>query len=136
MGWSLHITRRAFWADDDDAIISLDEWCDCAEADPDLIARSKNVDVKGQMEGTFGYVTSQGDEWPLQWSEGNVLVDRPPDDLIAKMSFIAAKLDAVVMDDDGGRYDSEGNWVEPEQQIGVQKIRQIFHNRLRQLLRG
>jgi hypothetical protein len=112
MGYELHITRKPHWLDDG-ADISEDEWQRCVSADPEM-----------RMTGFAQATTPSGEairydspllaEWSMKISgspiwfdfrNGQVIVNNPDAEVIAKMVKIARSLRARVQGDDGEFYD-------------------------------
>jgi hypothetical protein len=98
MGYDVHITRRAFWADAADAI-SKEEWLAIVENDPELQFHPEN----GPVFAVWHDLDSPEASW-LDWHDGNIYSKNPDDALLEKMKQIARKLGARVQGDDGEFY--------------------------------
>ncbi|AJK17587.1 hypothetical protein B7R74_14150 [Yersinia pseudotuberculosis] len=105
MGVEFHITRAEFWADNDEAQITSDEWLSYINSDDELIIDTKNGDYHTLWSGPSLY-----DEPWLDWSAGNIYTKWPDTHLYRKMLKIAKCLNAQVMDDDGTIYSDESHW--------------------------
>jgi hypothetical protein len=100
MGYDLHITRRASWADEGNDI-TADEWLEFVKNDSDLQLKTEN----GSYFTVWRGKCSLHEPW-LDWSRGQIHTKNPDDALIDKMVSIANKLHAVVQGDDGEVYQS------------------------------
>jgi hypothetical protein len=107
MGAELHITRRAFWADQS-AEISAGEWLGIIENDSELVLQPAN----GPYFTVWTESRGSQLQW-LDWSDGQILSKNPTADLRMKMFEIAQQLGATLQGDDGELYDSLGNVQEP-----------------------
>jgi hypothetical protein len=115
MGVDLHITRADFWAMNDDAQISEDEWIAYVATDAELRLAPKLGPKMVRWVPQTAPGSRYADPW-LEWSQGNVSTKWPDTVLYRKMLKIAAALGAHVQDDDGHPYVSETDWeFEPEQ---------------------
>lgn len=105
MSYSVHITRAEFWAENEGAEISADEWLELVGTDPEL--------TRDEMNGPFFVVLNESRErkesW-LDWSEGNVSANYPNRVLQRKMLEIAERLDARLQGDDGEIYQTIGDF--------------------------
>ena len=103
MGYDFHITRKAFWADEDGPTISADEWLAIVESDSSLALCENGVNGPCFMEWRGS------PQNPEQWLDydadlGEIFTKYPDDALIEKMIEIAEKLGATVQGDDGEIY--------------------------------
>ena len=98
MGYNLHITRKDFWANPDGPTISLSEWTEYLESDPEIVQDWEN---QGAENSRFIAHPSQ---WPIWWKRGEILVKNPDALVIAKLVQIANCLDARVLGDDDEIY--------------------------------
>ncbi|QYM91367.1 hypothetical protein [Dickeya zeae] len=105
MGVEFHITRADFWADNDEAQITADEWLSYIHSDDELSIDVKNGDYYALWSGF-----SLHDEPWLDWSAGNIYTKWPDTHLYRKMLKIAKYFNAQVMDDDGSVYHDESDW--------------------------
>jgi hypothetical protein len=101
MGYDLHITRKEFWHDDEGNNITLAEWLEIVDHDPDLIIYEKNgtgfACWKGAIENALGWIDYSD-------SSGCLYSKYPDDALIDKMVEIANLLKAKVQGDEGEVY--------------------------------
>jgi len=105
MGYDVHITRAEQWSENEDAVISLEEWERCVEEDPELIPDPDN----GMPMAVWTAHPNGAKAWPwLSWQDGNITSKNPDDALLEKMLSIAASLDAKVQGDDGEVYPLAG----------------------------
>jgi len=108
MGVELHITRAEFWADNEDAAISPEEWLAYVAADPELTLRPESG---RHFHGHAVWIGPSKYEEPwLHWSSGNISTKWPDTALYRKMLRIAAALNAQIQDDDGEVYTAEADW--------------------------
>jgi hypothetical protein len=109
MGYDLHITRKEFWYDDKVEDITLNEWLEIVNNDPDLIIYGKNgpgfACWKGTIENALGWIDYSD-------SSGCLYSKYPDDALITKMVEIAMLLGAKVQGDDGEVYVSSEEILE------------------------
>ena len=100
MGYDLHITRADFWAENDSAAITRDEWIALAASDSDLFPMPENGDA-------FFALGDRDDphSW-FDWFEGNVYTKNPDRPTLTKMLALAKRLSAHVQGDDGELYAS------------------------------
>jgi len=102
VGYDLHITRKAFWADDEGPVITLENWAAYVETDLEITLDPENP-------GTENYVLRCGQHsCPLWWEErGEVCTTNPEPEVIAKLVRVAAALGARVLGDDGEVYGTD-----------------------------
>ncbi len=105
MGVEFHITRAEYWAENDEAQITSDEWISYINSDDELSIDYRNGDYHAQWSGPSLY----DDPW-LDWSDGNIYTKWPDTYLYRKMLKIAKCLNAQVMDDEGTIYSDESDW--------------------------
>jgi hypothetical protein len=105
MGVELRITRAEFWAENDNAKISADEWQSYVASDAELKAWPANGRYFVRWLGS-----SQYDEPWLDWFEGNIVTKWPDTALYKKMLKIATALGAQVQDEEGTVYRTESEW--------------------------
>jgi len=98
MGYELHITRKAFWADQGDDIRE-EEWREAIAADSELELRPDKGPNAAMWKGT-----STRAEPLLDWAFGNVVASDPDRAFIDKMVGVAARLDARVQGVNGEFY--------------------------------
>lgn len=99
MGYDLHITRAAHWADNDDTQISRREWLGIIQADPELTLLPGTGPCFAVWSGPSHLV----EPW-LDWLAGNVYTKNPDSALLRKMIRVAERLGARVQGDDGELY--------------------------------
>ena len=115
MGYELHITRRAHWADTETPDIELDEWLTYVNSDNQLeLKTSYNIKIgeETQFQNLRGYcewnahpTAKELNERPwFSYSEGTIDTKNPDDSTILKMMQIATALNAKVQGDDGEIY--------------------------------
>lgn len=119
MGYDVHISRKSFWADEDDKqTISLLEWQNCIKHDPEI-----GPDPENQDQYNFLFLRKEGN-WPLWFNPrlGEIYTKNPPPDVIAKMVRTAAMLGAKVCGDDDEEYGAGGAVIDaPQQRIAAGK---------------
>jgi hypothetical protein len=98
MGYDLHITRREFWADQDQDI-TADEWLKIVGKDTELVIDIQN----GPYSVLWKPINNSGEYW-LDWFDGNIYSKNPDEILIQKMLEISRQLNAKVQGDDGELY--------------------------------
>lgn len=117
MGYSLHITRKANWSDDDDsAEISLHEWRRYVQSDDEMEMEStatgmtKNDEVlEFESEGlafwrNYSRHGKDGNKAWFLFHNGQIEVKNPDVEIRNKMIAVAASLNAKVQGDDGEEY--------------------------------
>lgn len=118
MGYNLYITRSLNWFDEDpENPISLEEWKNYVANDPEMrLDNYASADVPGQgtlevwQEGISvwtGYSEDglNGSHAWFSYSNGNIDVKNPDDEIIGKMLVIAEALHARVQGDEGEFYE-------------------------------
>jgi hypothetical protein len=105
MGIEFYITRADFWAENEEAQITPDEWLSLINSDSELTKDLKNGDYHALWSGA-----SSHDEAWLDWSDGNIYTKWPDTQLYRKMLGIAERLNARVMDDNGNIYSAPSDW--------------------------
>ena len=121
MGYDVHISRKDEWFSDEGNEISLDEWKQYVESDPDMrldnFAEAKTPEgvLRVESEGLSVWVGYSGHE-----ADGNIKVKNPDEEILKKMFSIAQSLDAKVQGDECEIYDENGqsNWEELRKQEG------------------
>jgi len=122
MGYDLHITRRNDWSNDEEQSvdISLGEWLDHIDNDPDLkLSDAYRIKVPGsetesQVAPGFCDWTghSSNKELWFDYSYGCISTKNPDDETIKKMLSISKALNAKVQGDDGEVYElTSGNKI-------------------------
>lgn len=105
MGVEFHITRAEFWADNDDAQITADEWLNYINNDNEL----SRCTINGEYHALWSGPSLYEEPW-FDWSAGNICTKWPDTFMYRKMLVIAKHLNASVMDDDGTIYSHESQW--------------------------
>ena len=105
MGVEFYITRADFWAENDDAQITSEEWLSCVDGDDELRIDTRNGDYHA-----LWLWPSRNDEPWLDWSAGNIYTTWPDTGLYRKMLKLATRLNAKVMDEGGTVYSDESDW--------------------------
>ncbi|WP_198950013.1 hypothetical protein [Kineosporia sp. A_224] len=119
MGYEVHITRKAFWWDEQGPEITRTEWEACVAADPEL-----RLDGFAEATSTTGAVVRIADPgiavwtahpdvevqgcWIRRQGSGNVVVNNPDELFLRKMWVIAQALGARVIGDDHETYGADG----------------------------
>lgn len=106
MGYDLHITRKAHWADEQGPAISEAEWRAVVEADPELSVDTETQYVTARGEWVFA--AWRGEPGVLGWFDGEITAKHPEQPLVVKMVQIAEGLGASVQGDDGEVYRADG----------------------------
>ena len=101
MGQDLHITRSEQWEANEGAEITLEEWCACVEADPELVWDPAN----GPHAVTWTGHPEPGTESWLEWLGGNVYATNPGTALSRKMLEVASAFEARVVNDQNEVYE-------------------------------
>ena len=100
MGYDIHITRSADWADiPNGQEITADEWIDYISKDPDLRLAGYNGDYFALWSGP----STLEEPW-FDWSSGRIDTKNPDQALVEKAIAIAQALGARVQGDDGEFY--------------------------------
>lgn len=120
MGYDLHITRRADWADEGNDI-TKSEWDAFVVEDPSLDFDEKDGD------GMYSWsIASKYDEPWLMWSDGRIGTKNPDEPMIVEMVAIAKHFNANVQGDDGGRYDEDGQPIVEKKASGRAWLARLF----------
>jgi hypothetical protein len=108
MGYDLHITRASHWSDNEKLEITLEEFKQIVEQDPELEAdKEDHTFINWRKEGVEA-------SW-LWWRDGDIFTKNPDPPTIEKMISIAKKLNARVQGDDGEIYISSTDVKFPSQ---------------------
>ncbi len=102
MGYDIHITRRAHWADESAKAIAVEAWHDVARGDPSLRHAPENGDAF--------YASAETDAW-FDFADGNVFTKNPDEATFAKAHELTARLRAKVQGDDGEVYLPNGERI-------------------------
>lgn len=121
MGYDLHVTRKAFWADEEGPVITAEEWLFLVERDPELSLDPRGGPYHALWNGPSKYF----DPW-IDWSEGELYTKNPDPPLIAKLLEIAIALEAKVRGDDNEVYTSPTEYhhddIENEDEISTAEL--------------
>jgi hypothetical protein len=99
MSYSLYITRRKRWYDEESPAIDLTEWVTLVESDPELSFDPSLGEHYAVWSGN-----SKHDVPCISWASGNLESNRPDDALIEKMIQVALMLGARVIGEEGEIY--------------------------------
>jgi hypothetical protein len=102
MGYDLHITRAALWAENDGTRISAEEWLGIVDGDDELTLTPENGPYFAAWRGG----SMNAEPW-FDWDAGNVYTKNPDSATLRKMIQLANKLRARVQGDDGEFYTGE-----------------------------
>lgn len=105
MGYDLHITRAANWADNLGLEIPADEWLAIVREDPELKPDPSN----GPYAAAWRSEDSVHGGW-FDWYEGTVYTTDPDAPTVGKMVSLARLLAGTVQGDEGEAYASQGDW--------------------------
>jgi hypothetical protein len=105
MGVELHITRAEFWAENDAAQISAQEWLFYVASDPELQPDPVNSLKNPYMVIWLGHEK----DW-LDWQSSNIYSKYPSTGLFKKMLRIAQALNAQVQRDDAKVLTKDTDW--------------------------
>lgn len=125
MGYDLHITRKEEWFEEEGAQITLDEWKNFVNSSPDMRldgyaeAETPNGILRVENEGLAVWTGFSGQDkdqsmvW-FDYSDGNIKVHNPDEEIIKKMYLIAVALNARVQGEECEVYGKDGlsNWQE------------------------
>ncbi|WP_046226990.1 hypothetical protein [Paenibacillus dauci] len=110
MGYNVYITRAANWYENEGTPISLQEWKDYVESDPEFemmeeiaVSLPNGSMMSYASEGMAMWV-SEEEEVLFDYQEGNIVVKGPEDDVIEKMKHIASRLQAKVQGEENEEY--------------------------------
>lgn len=102
MGYDFHITRAEHWADEDQTLISSEEWLAVVRSDPELRLDPQNGP---NFAIWIDFLTGSEKGW-FDWRDGAIFTKNPDAPLLAKMLSLAARLNAKVQGDEGEVYTS------------------------------
>lgn len=115
MGYHLHITRAAEWFDSEATPITLQEWADYVETDPEMrmdgfaeahvggdVLRVENDGI-AVWHAYSGHEKDNNMAW-FDHFEGSIWVKNPDAEIISKMKNIASHFRARVVGDEGEEY--------------------------------
>jgi hypothetical protein len=121
MGDDVHITKKENWSDEHGPAISLEEWIELVESDPEMgldgFAEAATNDgriLRIKMAGLSVWTaySKNGQEGNQAWFGlwgGNVVVKNPDSEIRRKMYALARILSAKVQGDEGEIYGPDGN---------------------------
>ena len=120
MGYEVHITRKENWFDEGPDI-ALEEWLDVVRSDPEMrldghaeatVAEGAVLRMEDPSMSVWVGYSKHGQQGNMAWlwhSRGNVMAKNPDEEILRKMSLIAAQLSAKVQGDEGELYGEDGN---------------------------
>ncbi len=112
MGYDVHITRAADWLDSELSPITLGEWKEYVESDPEMVMEGfadaplpNGHFLRYENEGLARWIAhpTSTTAW-FDHRGGQIIVKNPDDLMIAKMGSIASAFGARVEGDDGEEY--------------------------------
>jgi hypothetical protein len=123
VGYDIHITRKTNWFDESGPEITLNEWKQYIESDPEM-----RLDGYAEAKCADGSVLRVNDSSMAVWIKhpqhesgeglawlwvfyGNIQAKNPDEDTRRKMWQIANTLSANVQGDEGEQYDEQGNVI-------------------------
>lgn len=109
MGYKISITRAENVWESEDNPISLDEWINIIEKDPDLTLTNSlsletpfgKLEIKGEGMALWSY--SEG-EVCFSHLSGKICVENDDEEVIRKLKQLARQLNAKVLGDEGEEY--------------------------------
>ena len=124
MGYGVHITRKAYWFDEEGPSLSLEDWLGYVSND-----REMRADGFAEAETTDGSTirfddpgiavwtsySGHGQDGNMAWFahfEDHVTVKNPDAEILAKMHRIATSLGGKVQGDEGEEYAANGSPVQ------------------------
>ncbi|WP_092279357.1 MULTISPECIES: hypothetical protein [unclassified Duganella] len=119
MGYEVHITRKENWFDDGPEI-SLIEWLDVVNADPEMrndgyaettVSGGSVLRIEDPSMSVWLAYPGHQKNGNMAWmwlSHGCVVTKNPDEEIIGKMAIIAQRLSAKVQGDEGEVYGIEG----------------------------
>ncbi|MFH0130041.1 hypothetical protein ACGLHS_07510 [Variovorax sp. VaC1] len=116
MGYEIYITRAPSHLQTKEFPISRGEWQDVADSDDELVYSNEDWYERrldsGEVERMHPWrYIKHPDRPPLWFSDGAVHTKSPDQATIAKLVSLAKRLNAIVLDEDGGSsYGADGTW--------------------------
>jgi hypothetical protein len=126
VGYDVHITRKHDWSDPEGPEISLAEWLAVVDADPEMrldgyaearLDDGKVLRIEREGLSVWTAYSQHGLGGNMAWflySNGNVIIKNPDDEILRKMWSVAQALSAKVQGDESEVYDSSANATPPE----------------------
>jgi hypothetical protein len=117
VGYDVHITRAEDWLQSNDAPITLTEWKDYIQSDPEMRLDSyaeastqtgETIRYESQGLGVWTAYSGHEIDGNMAWfgfCDGRIVVKNPDEEILRKMCAIAAKLGARVQGDDREFYE-------------------------------
>lgn len=117
MGYDVHITRAENWLDSEESPITLQDWQAYLNSDPEFrldgFAETSNpqgemIRIESQGLAVWTKYSKHGVRGTMawfDWSEGQIVVKNPDEEILEKMRAVAKRLEALVQGDDGESYD-------------------------------
>jgi len=130
MGYEVHITRANEWTESKKTPVALADWEAYVNADPEMrldgfaeTTTPQGETIRIEIPGIAVWTSYSGHEvdgnmaW-FSWFNGRVSVKSPDKEILQKMHAIAEALNAIVLGDEGERYDADGksDWEPPTPQ--------------------
>jgi hypothetical protein len=116
MGYDVHITRASHWTESESIPISVSEWLEYVERDPEMVLVNNAV-ARVDGEPALVYESEALSVWTafsghepdvrMVWfdhRDGEIVVKNPDLEILGKMKSIANHLRAIVIGDDGETY--------------------------------
>lgn len=128
MGYDIYITRKEDWSDEEGAEISLDEWKQYIDADPEMrldgfaeveLPDGGALRVEGEGIAVWTKWSQHEIDGGMAWFnffEDHISVKNPDEEVLKKMYQIAQSLHAKVQGDDGEIYDANGKGTYQDQE--------------------
>lgn len=112
MAWNFHITRRQRSAERD-GLIDLTEWADVVGADASMTLEpsAHHGLSRSGLTAAVWYGHSKGHLVRFEWIAGTISAVRPDEETLDKLRLLAYTLRGHVEDDQGGWYDSRGQFL-------------------------
>ena len=121
MGYDVHITRKPEWSEETGPVITLAEWLDYIQKDPEmrledaaepLTPEAENTQTSDQVFAVWTAYSGHNINGNMAWFtyfEDCIFVKNPDTEILQKMHKIAVSLGAKVQGDDGEEYDAMGD---------------------------
>ena len=108
MGYEVHITRAEDWTQGEEHPILDKEWLEVVHSDPTLQVSEDDYLGDGNAEWQHAVVWLDHSEKPQFWYGGGIITKKNPDErTLQKMTQIAHRLNARVLDDDNAELGEE-----------------------------
>ncbi len=111
MGYDLHITRAESWINSEETPISLDEWREYVNNDPEIkidpVNNHRDDELIVLWFGEDGIYNELDDRW-FCWNEGQIYTKNPDNAAMRNMIQIANTLNAKLQGDEDEEYHANG----------------------------